>query len=736
MASYSSIPGPGLHAEFNSPTVGLRVATVDSALDKDNRPAELERTHTLGHRLGVWSIWVLAGGTVTLVIVVAFLAMLWQYGNNPNERSRIAHAIAIHTFTAQSTTLSVMIIRLVVAIQAGVCTSLAAALLLEKHGVLLPDVLHLAAIKSLNGGPSTLLLQIGHQIRFYLRSLPAITITLLFLTATASQLASTILLNDFGDTTTRNKRVDLPVNYGVESKANWKTNARMDNIDYWGSRPAVYIPFGELQEAPRVATNAHDSGITYQGMVPFADTRLATFDSKATVKNVRQYTGLTAVFATRVTCFAPDLEASIVTPDDGFQYITGEASFSEHGDKLVGCLSQSLLCDIRFNCTMPTTTFYEEVGNYTLIPQKSDDWVMSLCAVKRHSYWAHNRTLFEQPMEEEDFEDPRATSITLVLNRTNDYGAIFNSPTDEPVRLTGAIKKTAEWSTYDLNANQTLVASLCFSKLEAMPKYVKMESAVDLTQAVITWDHIKSRFNTTSAQYLFNTDRADNSHASRGVLDMTFPEYNNTVPSVNVTDIRIAVNTALYGRNGESVLNKAAMQRSVATCGYCSQDGGTTISVHPFISSLFQDIVRSTRHPAIGLQAIYNTIAQSAYYEELPAFTASTQSHLVLSKTVEVPRQWTGFIIVVSILATHIALVAVMVWLFATGTSTSLIGEMWHSMGQVMNDVPEHLVQESLGKTDKQIRSACRASGLNESVVARSGSMNLSERALRVGSEK
>ncbi|KAH7071613.1 hypothetical protein FB567DRAFT_554273 [Paraphoma chrysanthemicola] len=733
MASYSSIPGPDLHADFSSPTVALKEAPVDSALDEDDYPAELERTHTLWRRLGVWSIWVLAGGTVTLVIVVAFLAMLWQYGNNPDERSRIAHAIAIHTFTAQSTTLSVMIIRLVVAIQSGVCTSLAAALLLEKYGVLLPDVLHLAAIKSLNGGPSTLLLQFGHQLRFYLRSLPAITITLLFLTATASQLASTILLSDFDDTTTRNKRVDLPVSYGVEPKATWKAFARMINIDYWGSRPAVYIPFGEIQEAPRVATNAHDSGVTYQGMVPFTDKILANFDSKATVKNVREYTGLTAVFGSRVTCIAPDLEASVVTPDGWFEYISGQASFSENGDQLVSCFGRPEKCDIIFNCTMPTVTFLDEGENFTWTPQKSDDWVMSLCSVERYSYWAFDKALFEPPMQPEYDEDPRSTSITLVLNRTNDFGAASGSSTEEPVRITSARNKAAEWSTYDMRNNQTLVASLCFSRLEAMPKYVKMESTVDLSQVTITWDHIRSRFNTKSVQSLLGTDRADDPHASKSVLDMTFPEYKHEIPPVNVTDIRIAVNQALYPENPS---DDNTMQWSVATCDFCAQNSGRTISIHPFLSALFQDIVQFTHHPAIGLQAIYNTIAQSAYYEELPAFTVSTQSHLVLSKSVEVPRQWTGFIIVVSILGAHIALVAVIVWLFATGTSTSLIGEMWHSVGQVMNEVPEHLVQDSLGKTDKQLRAACRASGLNESVVGRSGSRTLSARPQRRGSDK
>jgi hypothetical protein len=133
---------------------------------------------------------------------------------------------------------------------------------------------------------------------------------------------------------------------------------------------------------------------------------------------------------------------------------------------------------------------------------------------------------------------------------------------------------------------------------------------------------------------------------------------------------------------------------------------------------LFQDIVRRTRHPASGLQIIFSTIAQSAFYEDLPTFNVDFPTQIILSQNRDIPKQWTGFGVVVGILALHLAMVALTLYLFATRTKYTIVGEMWHSIGHVIDHVPERLLKESMGRTDDEIRAACKQTGMDRCGVS------------------
>lgn len=87
--------------------------------------------------------------TVGIALAMATISLVYQYAFAQfSGGNRIGYAIIVAGWAVKTFTLSAMVIRACVAIQAAVCTSLAAALLLEGNGVPLPDVLHFAALRS------------------------------------------------------------------------------------------------------------------------------------------------------------------------------------------------------------------------------------------------------------------------------------------------------------------------------------------------------------------------------------------------------------------------------------------------------------------------------------------------------------------------------------------------------------------------------------------------------------
>jgi hypothetical protein len=321
MASYSTLSGPHLLVENKShPLLEVHENRTTCRDDEASVDPERPEHRPLRARLGTWSIVVLIISTLASLAIIGFLAILWQYGNNPAEGSRTAHAIAVDGFMVKAITLSSVVLRLAIALQAGICTSLAAALLLEGNKVPLPDLLHFAAVRSINNGPLALIYPIGRQLRLYIYALPTVVMVVIFLTTTASQLGSTILVLDLLPSTIESSLGESSHSFGSDNDTEVMTRAKLSNIDYWGSRPLAYIPYGEMWSAGKSTENMHDTGIVYQGMFPSRDAEV--------LSQLRAWNTVTTVFASRVACVAPTIEATLQQDtDSGSAYITGNATF-------------------------------------------------------------------------------------------------------------------------------------------------------------------------------------------------------------------------------------------------------------------------------------------------------------------------------------------------------------------------------------------------------------------------
>lgn len=249
--------------------------------------------------------------------------------------------------------------------------------------------------------------------------------------------------------------------------------------------------------------------------------------------------------------------------------------------------------------------------------------------------------------------------------------------------------------------------SLCFARSESKHRYAKLRSHHRLNPAEVQWDVENWRYDTLAVQRLFGMTDDVSPDIPRDILSMEMPPFDGEIPTTSVTQGWEHAELGLYQR----LTNETTAGKFLPGCFGC--EGSPSISVHPHTSTLFHDILKGTRHPALGLQTIFNTIAHSAYYEELPTFNVDFPAEIILTQATQIPRRWVGFGVVVGIVGLHLTMMVLMVYLFATGTKESMLGETWCSMGQVIHQVPERMLIDSAGRTDGEVRRKCKKSGLN-----------------------
>ncbi|KAI8947021.1 hypothetical protein F4801DRAFT_592901 [Xylaria longipes] len=114
----------------------------------------------IGVSLGIEGVITIIGGCVGILTILGFLAFLWfEYGPSP-EASRAPYAwsqIALHDWMTQAITLSALVLRFTTSLQAAVCTSMIASLLLEKRSVRRSQVPHFSILRVINDGRMKLL---------------------------------------------------------------------------------------------------------------------------------------------------------------------------------------------------------------------------------------------------------------------------------------------------------------------------------------------------------------------------------------------------------------------------------------------------------------------------------------------------------------------------------------------------------------------------------------------------
>ncbi|KAI1245426.1 hypothetical protein MGN70_012316 [Eutypa lata] len=91
------------------------------------------------------------------------------------------------------------------------------------------------------------------------------------------------------------------------------------------------------------------------------------------------------------------------------------------------------------------------------------------------------------------------------------------------------------------------------------------------------------------------------------------------------------------------------------------------------------------------------------YYEALPKIIPGRAASTAFSSVVLVPARWSGFIGTAVILATHLAIVLIVTTVFLTYTSTSMLGNFWQGVSQVVTEETLPILKQADRMKDKEV---------------------------------
>ncbi|KAH7074137.1 hypothetical protein FB567DRAFT_536857 [Paraphoma chrysanthemicola] len=117
----------------------------------------------------------------------------------------------------------------------------------------------------------------------------------------------------------------------------------------------------------------------------------------------------------------------------------------------------------------------------------------------------------------------------------------------------------------------------------------------------------------------------------------------------------------------------------------------------------FTRIARSTRNPALALQAYFTTLCAMAYRDRMSTFNKAASSMRVSLVQATRPKGWMGFIIVASVLGIHLVLVFVVTLLFGRAGKLSRVGNAWAAVSQLLGSATEDWIRDVDSHDDKMV---------------------------------
>jgi hypothetical protein len=143
---------------------------------------------------------------------------------------------------------------------------------------------------------------------------------------------------------------------------------------------------------------------------------------------------------------------------------------------------------------------------------------------------------------------------------------------------------------------------------------------------------------------------------------------------------------------------------------HCSEDW----SVHAVHAAVFQGIIQETHDPALAVQVLMTRLYQMAYYDLLSYFNIEHSVTTIHATSALVPARWTGLSIVLGLVFMHFALLLATTLLFATQTKSSMLGNAWQAVAQMVSPQTREIVESADRMRDEEVDQGIRATGRAE----------------------
>lgn len=684
---------------------------------------------TVPYRLGRWTTTILIFGWVVEFLILAFLFYLWA-GSGSREAASDAMVfwrwIMLKKYAAQAATLSSLIIRGVIDLQATICTALVASLMLEARDVVISEVAFFSVVRAVNGGPYDLAERLARTPKKFFQSLPAFLLLLLLLTTLASQLTSTLLLGDFRDVALLDNPISVqtPIIEAQPELLFPPANSKNMASQAWREAPASYAPFAEVvTEQAEKMDDIYDTGNIKRAFLPFNAPQRAS---------IRQYDGAAITMDSRVSCIRPTIVG-------GLRYVPGR--LGAYWPRIVGkaswnslpawgsfsCLPGETICDsVPFDCALP---FVQNETNTTwILPKKPT----TLClfnetdqSVKFQRSFSNVFLALNTAANATDVFDfdvtsgPGGTEEDVTAMVANFTGPLYGPSIPEPT-------SNGEWNSYKFSPENVFNFTVCQSTFNINLENITSDSANSTREPTLNYDSSSRSWITEGILRLMGvgTDRDD---ASRGILKITnsnkltdaevqemFPssinfEYLSSLGIGTVFSNQF-ITQMVHKVKGGVLTSQGPQNFSVYFCPSCDLNG-QFLDPHPSLSTLFQAALERTGSVPPAYQSVIFWLAQAQYYRALPGFDFGSNSSIVYAKTVSVPDSWLGLTGVTIILLINMTCIAVISWLFLCRTRHSIYGDIWHTIAQIVSPDTRYLIDRATRSTDDDVKRTLKEAG-------------------------
>ncbi|KAH7082634.1 hypothetical protein BKA63DRAFT_501356 [Paraphoma chrysanthemicola] len=650
----------------------------------DTPPPPIQKPRHFWEKLGAYNLAVLTLGTIAIALALGFLAFLWgsaaharHFGTFPE----VWYEIALADWMKSTVTLSSVLIRVATAAQLGVFAAIVAALILERVGVPTEDLPLISMIRCLNSGPHSLALSIFNSI-FTGALLPySALIIIAILNAFALQFTSTILLQDFNDTSVVRPQQPAPIAFGITENAEFGSTANpYGGTDYWKNAPSSYPRFAEYKEAGSTGVNWLDTGKTYRGFLPFREA--------AARNDLRSYTGPMMISDVRVVCVKPtvsNISVDFRDPDVPTLLATYDWN-NTHPDLRPASADENDPNNI--NCTLPVPDWF--LGGQL--------WASSLCSMGSPA-----RLLGGIRLDDTEPSKPTGhTSAHLVFNvtgKSDDWQVNLAEDTGlEVVQSTHPL-----WTTI-ARGNISLDISMCFFNPQPADYNASASTETAGQDFELGYSRTNGIYDTKTIREAFGATEKSRTPAERGLFQL------HSVSNWTAYQAQV-----VYNKTSLDFLWDSIQREAIGTeTSFFNAYAPPAHSMHRSHAAIVQQILQTTRNPAAALQTLWTILLQMAYYDFLPEYDLRETAHYDMAVKVNVPVGFTAFGVVMGLLFVHCVLMVSAVALFLTRTEMSLLGNSWQVVSQVMSTDTANVVQHGATASDKEVKQSMKETGIVE----------------------
>ncbi|KAI0837652.1 hypothetical protein F5Y06DRAFT_297511 [Hypoxylon sp. FL0890] len=650
--------------------------------------------------LGLTGSFIIIGGSLGVLGALGFLIFLWfGYGPTPEaaDATRFWRYITLHDYATQAITLSSLFLRFIISSQAAVCTSMIAAVVLEKRRARRSQVAWFSVIRSINDGPSKLAGMMVTSTSF-VRHFEFWLLLLMVAVTLGLQFSSTILLTDIHDfVMIGNLNNTEALSLLVYQRDDFHLQLTGDTFL---SEPPLYATFGEAQDEFDATPNINgvsNTGIIQRALLPLPESNDRT--------SIRRFDGNLIVMNSQVACMRPHIDA---------QY--SSVHFSIDADDTLGMLEGRLQYNSTFrnahvsSDSLCNEDMCEEVAFGCPVPGATLGWQSNTCLFD--GLGAQNwNTSFDPKWNPSDGPWSRNSSVTLVFT-TNMESEDWNMVSDQGVPLPPG-SPYQEWQSYELIPGRFLNITLCFAAFYLDRHQVSMSSSTGHPpREPVTNMSLTSRtYSTADVQDMMGVSVPQKSHGARAILDMQIvgppDDGPSSSPANSMTSFSYAGGNMTLAKLTPTVLETvmyyeltAGFQNngSISFCYFCTADG---YAVNPALGLLFNDIVVQTGRAANAMLTMMSTIWSDIYYTYVPTMRTLQGAQMTATTSVRAPGPCSthgcpGMVAVTTLVCIHLVYVTIITILYVRQVRYSRRGNIWHSISQLVSGE----LKETLGNTN------------------------------------